>query len=51
MKAGSVNLNNYIGSGYDSGHLAPAADMGFSVVAMSESFYMSNMPLQMPPIT
>jgi endonuclease G len=48
VKTGSANLKDYKGSGYDGGHLAPAADMGFSALAMSESFYMSNMSPQKP---
>ena len=48
VKTGSATLNDYKGSGYDRGHLAPAGDMKFSGTAMSESFYMSNMSPQTP---
>lgn len=33
---------DYSKSGFDKGHLAPAADMSFSEIAMTESFYFSN---------
>ena len=45
---GSASLSDYRGSGFDRGHLAPAGDMKWSDVAMSESFYMSNMSPQEP---
>ena len=35
-------------SGYEQGHLAPAEDFSFNGVAMSESFFMSNMSPQHP---
>lgn len=36
-------LNDYSGGIWDRGHLAPAADFGYSKSAMSDSFLMSNM--------
>lgn len=44
----SAVLNDYYKSGYDRGHLAPAADMLWSENAMKESFYMSNISPQNP---
>jgi endonuclease G len=48
VKSGTARDEDYKGSGYDRGHLAPAADMGWSVVTMTESFYYSNMSPQVP---
>ena len=44
------NASAYRSSGFDRGHLAPAADMAYSSQAMSESFYMSNMTPQHPSL-
>lgn len=46
VSTGSAHDSDYRGSGYTRGHLAPAGDMAFDVVAMRESFYMSNMSPQ-----
>lgn len=48
IKTHSANDNDYKGSGYDRGHLAPAGDMSWSGEAMSCSFYYSNMSPQTP---
>jgi endonuclease G len=45
---GSATPEDYRASGYDRGHLAPAADFKSSARFMSESFYMSNMSPQVP---
>lgn len=46
--SGSASSSDYTKSGYDRGHLCPAADMAFSTVAMAETFYMSNISPQNP---
>ncbi len=48
VKTKSAKPTDYTKSGYDRGHLAPAADFNFSQEAKSESFYMSNMSPQAP---
>lgn len=44
----SAKSSDYTKSGYDRGHLCPAADMGFNQVSMEESFLMSNISPQVP---
>jgi endonuclease G len=48
VETGSANEEDYRNSGYDRGHLAPAADMCWSKKTMEESFYYSNMSPQVP---
>ncbi|UXP31390.1 DNA/RNA non-specific endonuclease [Reichenbachiella agarivorans] len=44
----SAHPDDYKGSGYDRGHLAPAADFTWDESGLSETFYMSNMSPQAP---
>ena len=48
VKTKSACLNDYHGSGYDRGHLAPAHAMCYNQTSMSESFYLSNISPQKP---
>lgn len=45
---GSAELEDYRGSGFDRGHLIPAADLKMSAESMRESFYLSNISPQEP---
>ena len=44
----SASPTDYAKSGYDRGHLAPAADFTWTKEGLDESFYMSNMSPQVP---
>ena len=42
LKDDSVTTNDYRGSGYDRGHMAPAGDMKWSETSMKDCFYLCN---------
>lgn len=46
VKTESATARDYQSSGYDRGHLCPAADMAFDQTAMTETFFMSNISPQ-----
>jgi endonuclease G len=48
VETGTADVNDYKSSGYDRGHLAPAADMCISEESMEESFLFSNISPQLP---
>ena len=48
MKKHPVHPKDYTRSGFDKGHLAPAADMTYSFGSMSDSFFMTNISPQIP---
>ena len=47
VETGSASWKNYKHSGYDKGHLCPAADRKFSRKAFDETFYTSNISPQL----
>ncbi len=47
-KAESATLSDYRKSGFDRGHIAPAADFNWNATAKDETFYLSNMCPQAP---
>ena len=48
VKNHPVHPKDYTRSGFDKGHLAPAADMTYSFGSMSDSFFMTNISPQIP---
>lgn len=47
VRTESATPRDYTASGYDKGHLCPAADMAFDSLAMNETFFMSNVSPQL----
>ena len=48
VKNHPVHPKDYARSGFDKGHLAPAADMTYSFGSMNDSFFMTNISPQIP---
>ncbi len=48
VKYRPVQPKDYLRTGYDRGHLAPAADMTYSLEPMKNSFFMTNISPQIP---
>ena len=48
LKGGTARNTDYKKSGFDKGHLAPAADMAWSAESMHDCFYFSNIVPQRP---
>lgn len=48
VKHNAVRPRDYSGTGFDKGHLAPAADMTYSTPSMNNSFLMTNISPQYP---
>lgn len=45
-----IDKNEYRGSGYDRGHMCPAGDMEWSIAAMNDCHYMTNICPQKPKL-